>query len=185
MVQTVLVVDDRPPLADGYAGTLEDEYRVHTAYGGHEALDRIAEFDPDVVILDRRMPDLDGDEVLKRLRDRERTQQVAMLTGVEPDTGLLSLPADDYLVKPADPEALRETVADLCQRAAYDEQLQRCFQVASQLATLEEEVPAVDLRSDDRYWRLRDRLRRLRREQAEEIDALDDEREWVAVGLGK
>ena len=44
------------------------------------------------------------------------------------------------------------------------------------------EVPAVDLRADDRYWRLRDRLRRLRRESSDELQTLGDERYQVAVG---
>jgi len=183
MQHSLLVVDDRPALADGYAAQLDTEYRVYTAYGGREALQVVEEHDPDVVLLDRRMPDLDGDEVLARLRERGAALQVAMLTGVEPDTGLLSLPADAYLVKPADADELQETVADLCQRADYDQRLQRCFRVASRLATLEAEVPAVDLRADDRYWRLRDRLRRLRQDGAEELEALGDERYRVAVGL--
>lgn len=183
MPNSLLVVDDRPALADGYAARLEADYRVHTAYGGREALQAVAEHDPTVVLLDRRMPDLDGDEVLERLRERERSIQVAMLTGVEPDTGLLSLPADAYLVKPAGGEELLETVADLCQRAAYDQRLQRCFRVASRLATLEAEIPAVDLRADDRYWRLRDRLRRLREGGSDELEALGDERYQVAVDI--
>lgn len=181
MPQRLLVVDDRPALADGYAAQLDAEYVVHTAYGGREALQAVVDHDPDVVLLDRRMPDLDGDEVLARLRDREDSRQVAMLTGVEPDTDLLSLPADAYLVKPATADQLRETVAGLCRRAAYDRRLQRCFRLASQLATLEAEVPAVDLRADDRYWRLRDRLRRLRDDQADELEALGDERYRIAV----
>lgn len=181
MPNSLLVVDDTPALADGYATHLESEYRVHTAYGGREALRAVDEHDPEVVLLDRRMPDLDGDEVLARLRDREGTVQVAMLTGVEPDTDLLSLPADAYLVKPTGADELRATVAALCDRAEYDKQLQRCFRLASQLATLEAEVPPVDLRADDRYWRLRDRLRRLRREHGD-LDTLAEERYRVAVG---
>lgn len=182
MPTSLLVVDDRPTLADGYAACFDAEYRVHTAYGGHAALRAVEDHDPAVVVLDRRMPDLDGDEVLSRLRERDGTVQVAMLTGVEPDTDLLSLPADAYLVKPADPEQLRETVDDLQQRAAYDRRLQRCFRIASRLATLEREVPAVDLRADDRYWRLRDRLRRLRRAGDE---VLAEEEYRIAVGQGE
>jgi DNA-binding response OmpR family regulator len=179
MPPPILVVDDRAAVADGYAAQLDSAYRVHTAYGGRAALGAAEEHDPAVVLLDRRMPDLDGDEVLARLRERDRPPQVAMLTGVEPDADLLSLPADDYLVKPSDSGALRETVDTLYRRSAYDRQLQRCFRIASRLATLEAEVPAVDLRTDDRYWRLRDRLRRLRRDQGEE---LADEQYAVAVG---
>jgi CheY-like chemotaxis protein len=64
---TVLIVDDESEVADVYALRLREEYETRTAYGGEEALDTI-DSDMDVVLLDRRMPDLSGDEVLERIR---------------------------------------------------------------------------------------------------------------------
>ncbi len=67
--QTVLVVDDEQGLADLYANWLEDRYTVHTSYNGTDALETLSQ-EIDVVLLDRRMPDMSGDEVLTEIRNR-------------------------------------------------------------------------------------------------------------------
>ena len=66
---TILVVDDERQLADLYATWVGDDYAVRTAYDGQSALEQADEA-VDVVLLDRHMPDLTGDEVLGRIRDR-------------------------------------------------------------------------------------------------------------------
>ncbi len=80
----VLVVEDEPDLADLYATWLRGEYRVRVAYGGREALEKLDD-EVEVVLLDRRMPDLSGDEALKEIRERGFDCRVAMVTAVEPD----------------------------------------------------------------------------------------------------
>ena len=64
---TVLVVDDEEMVADAFSLLLERWYTVRTAHGGEEALS-LVDGDVDVVLLDRRMPDRSGDEVLRDLR---------------------------------------------------------------------------------------------------------------------
>lgn len=182
MSGTVLVVDDEPHIAAGHAARLRDEYDVHTATGGVDGLEVAREVDPDVVLLDRRMPDLDGDEVLDRLQSLPDPPRVAMLTGVEPETDVVSMPFDDYLVKPVGKRALRETVAALFERSTYDERLQEFFSLASRLAVLETETDPVDLRTDPHYWRLQDRKRRLRRSLDEQLDDLGNASIRIAVG---
>jgi CheY-like chemotaxis protein len=61
---TVLVVDDEQRAADTYANVLASEYDTRTAYGGEEALELVETADFDVVLLDRRMPELTGDDIL-------------------------------------------------------------------------------------------------------------------------
>lgn len=187
MPGTVLVVDDQPAIAAGHAARLEDEYEVYTANGGHEALDVATDVDPDVVLLDRRMPDLDGDEVLDRLRNRPDPPRVAMLTGIEPEVDVATMPFDGYLVKPVEAHELRETVAALVERSTYDARLQEYFSLASRIAVLETETDPIELRSDIRYWRLQDRKRRLRRSLDEQLELLEDRGHngyRIAVGGG-
>lgn len=105
---TVLFIDDEPALADGYAAIL-DEYDTHVAYGGRAGLERLDET-IDVLCLDRRMPGMSGEEVLAAVREEGYDCHVVLLTGVEPDEEVLELGFDDYLVKPIDKDALRETV---------------------------------------------------------------------------
>lgn len=116
---TVLVVDDDRELADTYASWLWGAYDVRTAYGGEAALEALGA-NVDVALLDRRMPGVPGDHVLDAVRERGCGWQVAMLTAVEPDSDVVGLPFDDYLVKPVGPSALVATVDELCLRADLD-----------------------------------------------------------------
>jgi len=157
----VLVVEDEPDLADLYATWLEGDHRVRVANGGREALDAM-DAAVDVVLLDRRMPDLSGDEVLDEMVDRGLDCPVAMVTAVEPDFDVIEMGFDDYLVKPVTREDLRETVADLVARRQYDEGIQELFSVASKKALLEAEKGEAALRDNDEYRQLAERFDALR-----------------------
>ena len=111
VAQRVLVVDDEPMVRDVLARYLEQEgFEVSEAADGRSALERIAEHDPDLVVLDLMLPEIDGYEVLRHLRASSPTP-VIMLTarGEETDRIVgLELGADDYITKPFSP---REVVA--------------------------------------------------------------------------
>lgn len=175
----VLVVEDEPDLADLYAAWLGDEYRVRTAYGGHEALDQLDEVEDEVdaILLDRRMPGLSGDEVLTAVRDRGINCRVAMVTAVEPDFDILEMGFDDYLVKPVTSETLRDTVEGLLRRGEYDTEVQELFSLTSKKAMLESEKSASDLADNEEYQELTDRIAELRERADESRDAVatDDE----------
>jgi DNA-binding response OmpR family regulator len=175
----VLVVEDEPDLADLYAAWLGDEYRVRTAYGGHEALDELDDADDDVdaILLDRRMPGLSGDEVLTAVRDRGIDCRVAMVTAVEPDFDILEMGFDDYLVKPVTSDTLRETVQGLLRRGEYDTEVQELFSLTSKKAMLESEKSASDLADNEEYQRLTDRIDELREQADESRDAVAQDEE--------
>ncbi|MGM0606209.1 MAG: HalX domain-containing protein [Halobacteriota archaeon] len=174
----VLIVEDEPDLADLYAAWLSSDYRVKTAYGGREALDAIDD-DLSVVLLDRRMPGLSGDEVLVALRERGIDCRVAMVTAVEPDFDIISMGFDDYLVKPVTKDALKETVSELIFRDSYDEGVQELFSLASKKALLEAEKSRSVLESNEEYLELNDRLSELRAELDESIDQLTAHDDYV------
>ena len=96
---TVLVVEDKEELAETFAAWLEPDHEVRLALTGHEALD-LADETVDVVLLDRRLPDIDGREVLDRLRADGLDCRVCMVTAVQPDFDILDMGFDDYAVKP-------------------------------------------------------------------------------------
>ncbi|SDK21821.1 response regulator transcription factor [Nonomuraea jiangxiensis] len=112
----VLVVEDERLLADAIAEWLRDEtHAVDLAHDGAAALERIAVNDYDVVVLDRDLPRVHGDEVCRELVASERDARVLMLTAAaqldDRVTGL-SLGADDYLTKPfAFPELAARVLA--------------------------------------------------------------------------
>lgn len=173
----VLVVEDEPDLADLYAAWLGDEYRVLTAYGGQEALDRLDEEDDEVdaILLDRRMPGLSGDEVLAAVRERGVDCRVAMVTAVEPDFDILKMGFDDYLVKPVTSDTLRKTVEELLRRDTYDAEVQELFSLTSKKAMLETEKSATELAGNDEYQRLTARIDELRGKADESLDAVTED----------
>ena len=132
----VLMVDDEKQVADAYALRLQDVADVTVAYGGREALSVVDEGrPPDVVLLDRHMPGLSGDEVLAELRERELTTRVIMVTAIDPDLGIVEMPFDDYLSKPVDRADLHAAIDQQCQVLAY-ELLGEYFGLASTRAVL-------------------------------------------------
>ncbi|TMR22387.1 response regulator transcription factor [Nonomuraea turkmeniaca] len=100
----VLVVEDHARLADSVARVLRREgMAVDVAYDGTAALDRTVEVDYDVVVLDRDLPGVPGDEVCRRLMREPRRTRVLMLTAaatIADRVRGLTIGADDYLPKP-------------------------------------------------------------------------------------
>jgi len=164
----VLVVEDEPDLADLYAAWLGGEYDVRTAYGGEEALEQLDD-DVDVILLDRRMPGLSGDEVLDEVRDRGSDARVAMVTAVEPDFDIIEMGFDDYLVKPVTRESLLETADGLYSRSTYDSRVQEFFAVSSKMAVLESEKGRAALEESAEYASLEERARELREGLDEDV----------------
>ncbi|WP_049985420.1 response regulator [Halobellus rufus] len=158
----ILVVEDEPDLAELYAIYLSDTYEVQTATNGETALE-VVDDDTDVVLLDRRMPDLTGDEVLEEIRARGLDTQVAMITAVEPDVDIVEMPFDDYLVKPVTQDDLHGLVEVLLRRANYDERSREFFSLASKKAALESS-PDVSVDTESEYRELTERMEELRTE---------------------
>jgi DNA-binding response OmpR family regulator len=100
----VLVVEDEPVLADDIADGLRHEgLAVDVAYDGVEGFEKAAVNRYDVIVLDRDLPRLHGDELCRRLGEVDSTARVLMLTaaaGIEQRVEGLGLGADDYLPKP-------------------------------------------------------------------------------------
>jgi len=170
----VLIVEDEPDLADLYATWLRTEYRVRVAYGGREALDELDD-EVSVVLLDRRMPDLSGDEVLDNVRDRGIDCRVAMVTAVEPDFDIVAMGFDDYLVKPVSKDDLQATVDNLLLRNEYDDGVQELFSLASKKALLESEKGPASLEDSEEYQELDERIEELRGNLDRALDEFSDD----------
>ncbi|MFC0039768.1 response regulator [Actinomadura rayongensis] len=118
----VLVVEDERVLADAIAtGLRRDALAVDVAYDGAGALERAAVNAYDVIVLDRDLPKVHGDEVCRRLVDQRYPARIIMLTAAgELDDRVegLTLGADDYLAKPFAFKELIARVRALGRRAA-------------------------------------------------------------------
>lgn len=104
MAETILIVDDEPGIIQSLQGILADEgFEVIAADGGLKALDIIKETIPDIILLDIWMPDIDGIETLKRIRNLYPSLQVIMISGhgtIETAVKATKLGAYDFIEKP-------------------------------------------------------------------------------------
>lgn len=116
----VLVVEDHTDLATTMATGLRQEgMAVDVVYDGHDALDRLALTAYDVVVLDRDIPGVHGDEICKTLNQMGSSSRVLMLTAagaVEDRVEGLGIGADDYLAKPCDFSELVARIRALVRR---------------------------------------------------------------------
>ena len=169
----VLIVEDERDVAETYALALREEYETEIAVGGAAALEAVDD-DVDLVLLDRRMPDMHGDEVLAELRDRGYDCPVVMATAVGPDLNILEMDFDDYLTKPIDADTLRETVAQhVSTSRGRDERFDEFFELRSKLDVLESEHPQHELDDSEEYVRLKERTAELSRQLAADVEEFE------------
>jgi two-component system OmpR family response regulator len=102
--QRVLVVDDEPSIVDAVATALRyEEYQVEQASTGREALARALDFEPNLIVLDWMLPDIEGTEIVRRLHARGHQPAILFLTAkdtLDDKIEALSGGGDDYVTKP-------------------------------------------------------------------------------------
>ena len=111
MRQSALIVDDEQPVQYLLSKQLEQwGYVCAAVSSGHEALEKLANKQFDLMLLDVRMPGMSGMEVLRQSRDDHPAMCVVMLSAlmdVKVIAGAIALGADDYITKPCDPDDLK------------------------------------------------------------------------------
>src|SRR5438552_2630787 len=116
-MKKVLVIDDNPTIVEliKYAVNLQGDYQVVVAYDGVQGLERVFTECPDCLIIDVKMPKMDGYQLVRCLRGDARTTNIpliilsAMTREEDQMTGLLS-GVDEYLIKPFKPNALKAAI---------------------------------------------------------------------------
>ena len=119
----ILLVDDDPDFVDAVKSVMEaDGYQVEVAYDGKECLDKVGDVKPDLIILDVMMPELNGHEACKALKENQETSAipVILLTAVASRVtsstythrDMLESDAEDYIPKPVEPEVLLSRIKD-------------------------------------------------------------------------
>jgi len=120
----ILVVDDEPAIVDAVATALRYEgFEVTEAANGRDALSQTMELDPDLIVLDWMLPDIDGLEVGRRLRERGFKTAILFLTakgGVESKVEALRAGGDDYVTKPFSLAEIVARVQAILRRTAGD-----------------------------------------------------------------
>ena len=133
MPQTILIVDDEKRLVSLVESYLTQEgYRVATAYNGKEALAVAKKENPDLIILDIMMPEMNGYDFMHVHRAEHDTPIIMLTAKVEDDDKIigLELGADDYVVKPFKPRELMARVRNVLRRAGKSEPTGKTLKVA-------------------------------------------------------
>lgn len=128
----ILVIDDEADVLNFITYNLQkDGYEIETAENGREGLEKAQLFKPDLILLDVMMPDLDGIEVCRQLREKSEFDQtmIAFLTARGEDytqVAALDHGGDDFIVKPIKPNVLRSRLNALLRRTKreHDEETQ-------------------------------------------------------------
>ena len=145
----VLVVEDNPDVSAYMASILNKKYDIHTAFNGKEGLERALNIVPDLIVTDVMMPEMDGTEMCRRIRESEITNHIPVImvtarASEEDKIGGLEMGADAYLSKPFNAEELRIRVARLIeQRQLLREKYQRAAVATSQKAA-EDDINVSD-----------------------------------------
>ncbi|MDQ3875668.1 MAG: response regulator transcription factor [Actinomycetota bacterium] len=130
--QTILVVEDEAAIASFVALYLKNAgYAVKRAASGMEALAHLAQSKPDLIVLDLMLPDIDGVDVCRRIRQRSDIP-ILMLTARDEDVDKiigLEVGADDYLTKPFNPRELVARVKSVLRRSAPSERRRESRQI--------------------------------------------------------
>jgi two-component system response regulator AdeR len=123
-VALVLVVEDEPEIAEILEGYLRREgFRTERASDGPQALSLVRAAQPDLVLLDLMLPEMDGLEVLRRIRNHGNTPVILVTARTEDLDKLLGLElgADDYITKPFSPREVVARVKAVLRRAVLAE----------------------------------------------------------------
>jgi two-component system OmpR family response regulator len=120
----ILVVDDEPSIVDAVATALRYEgFHVEEATNGRDAIAAVAQFEPDLVVLDWMLPDIEGIEVGRRIRERGFKTAILFLTAkeaVENKVEALRAGGDDYVTKPFSLAEIVARVQAILRRTAGD-----------------------------------------------------------------
>jgi putative two-component system response regulator len=158
MSAKILVVDDEPSIVDVLTRFLSREgYSIVTATNGREALERVQQDPPDLILLDVTMPEIDGFTVCQRVKEDERTAliPITMLTGLddrEHRTRGIEAGADDFLTKPFEQSILRARIRSQLRLKRLTDQLEHTERVIFMLA---QAVEAKDAYTEGHLRRLR------------------------------
>ncbi len=131
--ELVLVVDDEKTLVKALSFSLEKEgFQVEHAYDGEEALQKVFELKPDIVVLDLMLPEVDGFEVCRQIRKKLEVP-IIMLTARSEDIDKvlgLELGADDYMTKPFNSRELVARIKAILRRSTVrDEEAKKLIQI--------------------------------------------------------
>ena len=115
-MKTILIVEDDKVLNEGYSSILSDDYRVLSAFDGQGALDILKKVHVDLIVLDLIMPNMNGQETLKKIREQNISIKILILTALTSqsiESSMMGLGAGAFLRKPVSGKQLSAEIKKL------------------------------------------------------------------------
>lgn len=130
MKNTILIVDDTEENIDVLVELLKHQYSLLVALDGRRALELAEKFDPDLILLDIMMPEMDGYEVCRKLKVRDKTKHIPVIfltamSEVEDEALGIQLGAVDYIRKPFNPLIIQSRIKSNLLHKNYQNELER------------------------------------------------------------
>lgn len=175
----VLAVDDEAEVLETYQLWLGEAFDIRTADNGWAALEQLDE-QVDVVLLDRIMPGLSGDEVLERIEDHPADPQIVMLTALDPDFDVIDMGFDAYVRKPVTKEILHSTIQTVLRRSEYAWKLRRYYSLVERRSVLQATKEQSVLDDSEQYQALVDRIEDVESDLGNLVTDIDHN-EFVAI----
>lgn len=150
-IQSILIIDDQETITTTVSAILEDEgYMVETAKNGKEAINTAKKTPFDLALVDIKLPDTDGTELIKRLREIQPKIAIIILTGqptLENAIKSVNNKADGYLLKPFETKTLLETI-----RKILAEKTNAYFQMFTEVERAKESKPVFKYQTPDKWY---------------------------------
>jgi two-component system nitrogen regulation response regulator NtrX len=161
--ETILIVDDEESVRKSLAGVMRDEgYEVVTAASGREGIDLVHEAQPSLVLLDIAMPEMDGIETLKRIRELRPDLHVVMVTGhgtIETAVKTTKMGAYDFIVKPPELQHLTLVVKHGIEESRLREEnetlrrsIERKYEIVGESAGIRQLKEQISLAGPTNGW---------------------------------
>lgn len=149
----VLIVDDQPDNVEVLGGTLSEQCEVSFALSGIEALARVADDLPDLILLDLMMPEMDGYAVIAELKRDPRSREIPVIfvtarTDADSERQALAAGAVDFIHKPINPDVVLARVNTHLQIARQNRRLAEQLETLRVLSTAIEQCPASVMITD-------------------------------------
>ena len=169
---TVMVVDDEETVAKSYVFFIEDEYDAFLAIGGEAALEKLND-DVDVVLLDRRMPEMHGHEVLQHINEGNYDCRVIIISGMDPDMDIVDYDYDAYHVKPILKEKLLNEINQVLLLDRYETLLEDYHRTVNRYCCLKSELDPLTKDESEPFQQLSDNISETQDEIHEVIEEMN------------
>lgn len=184
---TILVVEDEEPIRKLYVEWLNEAgATTHQAANGQEALEEWDE-SIDAVILDRRLPEYYGDEVLEQARERGLDTPVSMATAVDPEvnTDFVEMEFDEYITKPIEKPELFRTIDKLIRTTQLRDSVREFISVGVKVQKLRKKHPEDLLKTHAEFQKLKKRYNSLHADLQENHEDLSETERKALLAASK